>query len=169
MLDSRCKCSGKRQMTVPRSLPGSDSWLLKRKSDDPFCRLHSLPPSSRTRNTLSSRSAMNEPELTSSNTKLVRLHLAPRRTRSMRADQSTSASSAHCREDNSGQQIYSRHSNKLHRPKSHRCHQHRQRRPSSSSSPSSPSIVQIHQRRQIFSQPIGGGGGHRYPKSTSTT
>lgn len=154
-------------MTASRSLPGSDSWLLKRKSDDPFCRLHSLPPSSRIRNTLSSRSTMNEPDMTSSNTKLVRLHLAPRRTRSMRADQSTSASSAHCREDSSGQQLYSR--NKTQQSKSHRCHhQHRQRRPSSSSSPSSPSLVQVHQRRQIFSKPIGGGG-HRYPKSGSTT
>lgn len=152
-------------MSASRTLPGSDSWLLKRKSDDPFCRLHSLPPSSRTRNTLSSRSTMNEPDMTSSNTKLVRLHLAPRRTRSMRADQSTSASSAYCREDNSGQQICSsRHSTRMHQHKSHRCHQHRQRRPSSSSSPSSPSF----QRRLIFSQPIGGGG-HRYPKSGSTT
>lgn len=153
----RCKCSGKRQASATRSLPGSDSWVLKRKTDDPFCRLHSLPPTSRTR--LSTRA---EPEMNSSNSKLVRLHLAPRRTRSMRVEQTPST--AHYRQE-TGQPTYSRQLNKSHRSKNHCCQHNRQRRPSSSSSPSSPSLVQV-ERRQIFSRPI---GVPRYPKSGSTT
>lgn len=124
----RCKCSGNYPgRAVSSNLPGSDSWLLRRKND-PLCRLHSLPPSCRRFDPHSWRTAGDG----ENNSKLLRLNIL-QRSKSMRM----SDPAVHFRDEKK------RH-NQVRKQQRKRSCQHRQR----ASTASPPALVQVHPRSQ---------------------